>query len=291
MITKKTSYDNNPAVLSTRNCISIGVKTFVFVLLLANIVIPVNRNNSNNIASRGVLALSFGGYCSRCNTHHVLPTTEEAKKAALDLRDRMIRSGRIDIDELPAEIRTKLLRGGDGGDNNNFEGQNGDSHRQVGLDPSLATERLYERRGKMFGVLVCQAPGNSSSINPTMTTTRGSKSKQNTHGQYSTPSMVHHKGNVVILKAYAGKLGDQWNQPGWAPLVGKVPESIPEFRRISTEVSGLFERIDSLSQQQQHQQQLMGTNVDDTEFSTVATQIRELTKKRSHLSNMGVQEL
>ena len=103
--------------------------------------------------------------------------------------------------------------------------------------------------------------------------------------------MVHHKGNVVILKAYAGKLGDQWNQPGWAPLVGKVPESIPEFRRISTEVSGLFERIDSLSQQQQHQQQLMGTNVDDTEFSTVATQIRELTKKRSHLSNMGVQEL
>eukprot|EP00537_Pseudo-nitzschia_pungens_P004915 CAMPEP_0172360152 /NCGR_PEP_ID=MMETSP1060-20121228/4231_1 /TAXON_ID=37318 /ORGANISM="Pseudo-nitzschia pungens, Strain cf. cingulata" /LENGTH=114 /DNA_ID=CAMNT_0013082061 /DNA_START=141 /DNA_END=481 /DNA_ORIENTATION=- len=54
-------------------------------------------------------ALSFGGYCTRCGTHHILPTTEAARKAAVDLRDRMVRSGRIDIDELSEDHRRQLL--------------------------------------------------------------------------------------------------------------------------------------------------------------------------------------
>ena len=51
----------------------------------------------------------------------------------------MIESGRIDVDELKLQL--------DHDDNEDILHD---------LNPSLAIERLYERRGKMFGVLVCK---------------------------------------------------------------------------------------------------------------------------------------
>ncbi|VEU35741.1 unnamed protein product [Pseudo-nitzschia multistriata] len=175
------------------------------------------------------LSLAFGGYCTRCGTHHTLPTTEAAKRAALDLRDRMVRSGRIDIDELPGDLRAKLLAPplGESGSNGSSSNTAGDltgipSASDLGLDPSLATERLYERRGKMFGVLVCEKPSTDGD-----NTGDGSE--------------------TVVLKAYAGKMGGRWNLRGWAPLVGRVPEEIPEFRRLSAAVTEKFAEIEEAS--------------------------------------------
>ena len=235
---------------------------------------------------RKCLAMSFGGYCTRCNTHHVLPTTDEAKRQALDLRDRIVRSGRIDIDELPAEKQEQLLSLPSGSSDEKDEGilsfpvddkQNAESFLDLNLDPLLATERLYERRGKMFGVLICEAPRNDSTTSGS--TLYGSQSIPDPH----TTFIPRQEGDIVVLKAYAGKLGGQWNLPGWAPLVGKVPESIPEFRRRSAEVTELFEKIDSLS--------LKKESPDTEESVAVAEQIKELTKERSRLSTLCIAEL
>jgi hypothetical protein len=273
------------------------IKILVVLALLPLIVVvlvPVNNE------SRTVLALSFGGYCARCDTHHVLPTTDEATREAHDLRDRMIRSGRIDIDELPVEKQKQLLSFSSGkkdedkenGENlsilcaDNQQNDDDDSCFDTNLDPLLATERLYERRGKMFGVLVCEAPRNSNNNNSAITTldstTLGSESNPNHPHPPST--IRHHQGDVVILKAYAGKLGGQWNLPGWAPLVGKVPESIPEFLRRSAEVTELFEEVDRLSQEKER------TDTDESS-TAIAQQIKELIKERSRLSTLCIEEL
>ena len=285
---------------------------------IASAIIPFSNNeNENRNSSRRTtaLALSFGGYCVRCSTQHVLPTTDEAKREALDLRDRMIRSGRIDIDELPVETQNQLLllshdstsSGSMKDEDRENENENGENLTKLicaaddqqnndddddDLDPLLATERLYERRGKMFGVLVCEAPrnnNNSSSSNSKTTTpdstTMGSESDPNHPHPPSNTTRHQHQGDVVILKAYAGKLGGQWNLPGWAPLVGKVPESIPEFRRRSAEVTELFEQVDRLTQENER--------ADNTEESSaaIALQIKKLIKERSRLSTLCIDEL
>ena len=186
----------------------------------------------------------FAGHCTRCNIHHSLPTTEEAKQAAFDLRLRMIDSGRIDVDELKLQ----------------FDPDDDDEDLHSELEPSLAIERLYERRGKMFGVLVCNNPSS---------------------------------GDTVILKAYAGKLGGYWNLPGWAPIIGQVPESLPVFCRLRDEVTGLFEVIDatnsnatlivengSIQQQQQQQQQ-----------QDAIGKVKHLTKERARLATLALDEV
>ena len=84
------------------------------------------------------VTMEASGYCARCDAVHRLPTTDAARSAALALRDRMQARGTID------------LGGGDdelGGDRDGGEPPPADS---------LAVERLFERRGKMFGVLVCE---------------------------------------------------------------------------------------------------------------------------------------
>ncbi len=215
------------------------------------------------------LSLSFGGFCTRCSAHHVLPTTDESRQAALDLRNRIIQSGRIDIDELPIEEQKRLLSSssnGQYGENMESFSSSGNNDSNKTLDPLLATERLYERRGKMFGVLVCEAYPNNSTSNPNQQTTAT-------------------QGDVVILKAYAGKLGGQWNLPGWAPLVGKAPESIPEFQQMSDEVTNLFEKIDELSSKEAN------TKRNEADSSIVSEQIKELTKERARLSTLCIDEL
>lgn len=249
----------------TNVAISVDSLIKIFLLVLIPAIVPFNSKSK-------VLSLSFGGYCTRCNTHHVLPTTDEAKQAALDLRQRMIRSGRIDIDELPVEEQKRLLCD-ENGQNLSIgvdENQGGDSCADVKLDPLLSIERLYERRGKMFGILVCESPRSTSK-------TIDSESKSNPN----LLSTIYDQDDMVILKAYAGKLGGQWNLPGWAPLVGKVPESIPEFRRKSAEVTDLFGKIERLSLEERETE----------DPTTIAEQIKDLTKERSRLSTLCIDEL
>lgn len=185
-----------------------------------------------NHAVEGAL---IAGYCARCGIVHSLATTEKAKQAALDLRKRLMESGRMDVDELPHHISDK--------DRDN-------------LDPSLATERLYERRGKMVGVLVC-------------------------HDLDSEKQ--------VILKAYAGKLGGQWNVPGWAPRIGPVPESLPEFRKLSAEVTELFGRIDDLTNATHKEGG--GEQPNDDASGVVAQKVKRLTKERARLATLAMDKV
>lgn len=241
-------------------------KVFPFVLL--SLLVHLHNND------RKALCLSFGGFCTRCNTQHVLPTTDDARQAALDLRRRILQSGRIDIDELPVDQQKRLLADTSGSEQNETtvafvqENQTHDSTFLIpNLDPQLATERLFERRGKMFGVLVCEAPSNNSTI------ILDAKSTPN-----NETFTIHRQGDSVILKAYAGKLGGQWNLPGWAPLVGKVPESIPEFRETSAQVTDLFQEIERLS-------------LENDDSGSIAEEIKALTRERSRISTLSIHEL
>lgn len=157
----------------------------------------------------------FSGHCTRCNARHSIPTTDDAIQAALDLRRRMVATGRIDIDELSPNY------------------QNED------LNPSLSIDQLYQRRGKMFGVLLCQHSANDTSI--------------------------------TILKAYAGKMGGQWNLPGWAPIVGQTPESLPVYCRLRDEVTQLFQRIEDIT--------------------TAKEEVETLVKKRATLAKLALEEV
>lgn len=190
------------------------------------------------VAAAGAL---IGGPCARCGINHSLPTTDAAREAALDLRSRMVESGRIDVDEVRARDGLFPSAGGDD-------------------DPSLAIERLYERRGKMFGVLICEVPGSDS--DPPRAT--------------------------VTLKAFAGKLGGQWNLPGWAPIVGRVPESLPVFRRLSAEVTELFGMIDDTVRVDADAARV--GEGEDNEHA-VAGKVKRLTEERKRLANLALQEV
>ncbi len=164
----------------------------------------------------------------------------------------MVESGRIDVDELKLRI--------DHGDDKGIS--------QHDLDPTLAIERLYERRGKMFGVLVCEVPDNNHF--------------------YSGSSNLT-SGDTVILKAYAGKLGGKWNLPGWAPIIGQVPESLPVFCRLRDDVTKLFDEIDasnklnvSSSKEGSSLKKQRGTN---------EGKVKHLTKKRARLATLALDEV
>jgi len=196
-------------------------------------------------------AALISGPCARCGIKHSLPTTDAARHAALDLQSRMVESGRIDVDELSQRSFGVSVSCGDDNENENGFPNVGD----VDLDPALAMERLYERRGKMFGVLVCEVPAFESDSSP----------------------------RTVILKAYAGKLGGQWNLPGWAPIVGQVPESLPVFRRLSAEVTELFGRIDDINAD--------ASNAGKGEEPAVVEEVKQLTKERASLANLCLEEI
>ena len=204
---------------------------------------------TNSFFASGALVT---GHCARCGVKHSLPTTDEAKHAALDLRARMIESGRIDVDEL-------LLEGGD-----LFSRKN----QNLDMDPLLAIDRLFERRGKMFGVLVCEVPVTDS----------------DQHSGSRSPC----DGGVVILKAFAGKLGGQWNLPGWTPIIGRVPESLPEFRRLSAEVTEIFDKIDNVNANRVAAGVAVNANFDVGED---AEKVRQLTKERACLANLALEEV
>lgn len=203
--------------------------------------------------------LLISGPCARCGIKHSLPTTDAAMEAALNLQSRMVESGRIDVDEL------KLLK------NNDSYNVNNDDRDMEDLDPSLTMERLYERRGKMFGVLICKGPNSDS--------------------------------ESVILKAYAGKLGGQWNLPGWSPIIGRLPESLPVFNRASAEVTEIFGIINDITCNTQggdtdtdadhHAGEGEGNERVQSQTQTQATdeRVKQLIKERARFANIALAEV
>jgi hypothetical protein len=76
-------------------------------------------------------------------------------------------------------------------------------------------------------------------------------------------------------------LGGQWNLPGWAPLIGQVPESLPLFRRLSAEVTEIFGIIDDIT-----------ATVDaEGEEHAVAEKVKRLVKERARLSTLALEEV
>jgi hypothetical protein len=227
-----------------------------------------------------------------------LPTTDEAKEAALLLRSRIIESGRIDVDEespssfLPSYNHSATSSRIDNANNSMLTGSNDGGLLPVQyLDPSLAVERLYERRGKMFGVLVCK------------------RKNQQQQQQADDDDPNDDDNDVVILKAYAGKLGGRWNLPGWAPIIGKVPESLPVFNRISAEVTEIFGTIHNIATNSSIQE-TRGRDADvnyptasgvgdegaseldqDQTQIIIGERVKQLTKDRARLANLALEEV
>uniref|UniRef100_A0A7S3QJ80 Carbohydrate kinase PfkB domain-containing protein n=1 Tax=Chaetoceros debilis TaxID=122233 RepID=A0A7S3QJ80_9STRA len=197
----------------------------------------------------------ISGYCSRCDVIHSLPTTDKAKRAALDLRERMLESGRTDVDELQSKEGSLFSN-----DDLNMD-----------LDPLLSIDRLYERRGKMFGVLVCEVPLPES----------------DDHSE-PPPSLDC---DVVILKAFAGKLGGQWNLPGWAPIIGRVPESLPVFRRHSAEVTEMFGKIDDANAALNDVDANTDASLAEEKKLEIAENVKRLTKERAALATLCLEEV
>uniref|UniRef100_A0A7S2H0B6 Uncharacterized protein n=1 Tax=Octactis speculum TaxID=3111310 RepID=A0A7S2H0B6_9STRA len=210
------------------------------------------------------------GYCERCECIHTLPTTLEAVVAATALAEEIKACGRIDLkpnegsdpqwfmEKLsadpyrflgnvvvvshpnnPISFEGTLARyrpdlGGlwdvdyaEGFAPQSLVDSDGDGGRTESLDAvalavalssAVSAAPLFESRGKMVGVLICEGKNNNSS------------------DQGKVPERI-------ILRAFAGKLARRWEIPGWAPLVGIVPETDPAFIAARDEVTLLTAQL------------------------------------------------
>jgi hypothetical protein len=165
------------------------------------------------------LPMGASGYCVQCGITHTLPTTSEAKAAALDLV-RRLETGRIDdflaLDD-DSDSMTMFLNPATF--MNEKETADTDDHEQTPIPTSLLTEK----RGKMMGVLVCEY-GNAT----------------------------------IVLCAFAGAIGGKYHVRGWVPPVGNLtfPEwtesqaqvavlsnQMKETQQLSEKVENETERI------------------------------------------------
>lgn len=167
------------------------------------------------LQSNPVSALAAFGYCTRCQQQHSIPTTDAAKRHARLLRETLESTGRLDFDSVS---------------NNNTDDEYDYDHDGVIIkvgrdDPLLNVSLLHETRGKMFGVLVCQKD----------------RRRDDGHhqGDNHDPNDDSDNGgsDIVVLKAFAGKIRSYgWTLDGYVdPIV--VPEAIPRFVQLRDEVS------------------------------------------------------
>mmetsp|Transcript_35634 Transcript_35634/g.52277 ORF Transcript_35634/g.52277 Transcript_35634/m.52277 type:complete len:292 (-) Transcript_35634:156-1031(-) len=98
---------------------------FVALPILNPIMGFLMTQSQSQSQSAGSLYMAAYGYCNRCQKVHTIPTTEEAKSRAIQLRDTLLSTGRLDFD----------------------------NHRNHS-DPLLNVDLLFTTRGKMFGVLL-----------------------------------------------------------------------------------------------------------------------------------------
>jgi hypothetical protein len=96
--------------------------------------------------------MGASGYCIQCGTTHTLPTTPEAKVAALELVHQLEETGRIDFLGLDDDDSDSMIFLNPATFMNEKETAETDDDEQTPIPTSLLTEK----RGKMMGVLVCE---------------------------------------------------------------------------------------------------------------------------------------
>ena len=99
--------------------------------------------------STPVVQAAFG-HCQRCDIVHHLPTTDEARVAALALRKEILSTGRIDFDERVGATASY------------YNSTRGIPSSSV-VSP-LSSRSLIDRRGKMFGVLIASDPTSGEKV-------------------------------------------------------------------------------------------------------------------------------
>ena len=175
------------------------------------------RQNKNTL--KNALKMDAFGYCASCKRVHAIPTTPEALNAAATLVHDLETSGRIDFDASP-----QGNPGSNNNNNNNKEDVSNDEEHLREYNSRLSIQSLVETRGKMLGVLVCSDPRATA------------RADHDASGSGAST-------NLVVLKAFSGKLNGHWNVPGWVPslyataLYGGSPEDIPHFAALQQEVA------------------------------------------------------
>lgn len=85
--------------------------------------------------------------------------------------------------------------------------------RDALLADANASAMLEKDRGKMVGVLEC---------------------------------LDESSGEMVYLRAFAGKFGGQWEREGWSPVIGVPPPQVDDFVSSATEVGEMMSEISAL---------------------------------------------
>jgi hypothetical protein len=191
------------------------------------------------------------GFCVDCGTTHVLPTTPEAKGAALQLLDLLNETGRVDFmraNNTPDVIDSRggSLRFMDPATFMNSS--QGEEAAKLKGDASgvFPTTLLTEQRGKMMGVMVCEF-GNET----------------------------------ISLCAFAGAIGGSYHVPGWVPPIGKFSEEWEETKEL---VSTISNQMNAIQQQSEH---VMIENENEREPS-IETEWNRLREERARLSSKGL---
>jgi hypothetical protein len=200
------------------------------------------------------MSLSMGafGFCVDCGTIHVLPTTPDAKRAALQLLDLLNETGRVDFmrgNNTPDVIdsRGSVLPFMDPA---TFMNSQGEEAAKLKGDASVVfpTTLLTEQRGKMMGVMVCEF-GNET----------------------------------IALCAFAGAIGGSYHVPGWVPPIGKFSEEWEETQNLVSKISN---QMNAIQQQSEH---VMIENENENEREpSIETEWNRLREERARISSKSL---
>jgi hypothetical protein len=138
---------------------------------------------SSRTARCAALSMGASGYCVQCGTTHTLPTTPEAKAAALELVRQLEETGRIDFLGLDDSDSMIFLNPATFMD----EKKTAEMDTSDDAQTPIPTTLLTGKRGKMMGVLVCEY-GNAT----------------------------------IVLCAFAGAIAGKYHVPGWVPPIGNM---------------------------------------------------------------------
>jgi hypothetical protein len=176
------------------------------------------RSSSRTSSRSSALSMGAFGYCVQCGTTHTLPTTPEAKAAALELVHQLEITGRIDFlglahDDSDDDSMTFLNPATFMNEKEIAEMDTVDDDTQT--PTGIPTSLLTEKRGKMMGVLVCEY-GNAT----------------------------------IVLCAFAGAIGGRYHVPGWVPPVGNM--TFPEWTESQAQVAAISNQMKEIQKQSEH---------------------------------------
>eukprot|EP00978_Attheya_sp_CCMP212_P017689 scaffold47390_cov49-Attheya_sp.AAC.3 len=168
------------------------------------------------------------GYCVDCGVSHTLPSTPEARDAALELVALLERSPSLCLDLVQttsSSTRTNFVD-----PHHLFKQDNETTPFLTSQDlEALPTTLWTEQRGKMIGVLVCELNHTSRKSRPP---------------------------TKIVLIAFAGAVGGRWDIPGWVPAIGITKDEPIEWTAVQYQVAQLSQQMKQVEfqlQQYQHQ--------------------------------------